>query len=157
MLKISGKSSVNLSIFISGAFFVVLAVVGIFLPPVVKALLQFPSEITSRVNITDIDIVLVTIAAYLILAVALLTNVLLFSLLLQVKKENVFSNKCIGLIRGISWCSIGIGVLFALLTYYFTLSLVVAFAAFFLGLCVRVVKNVIEKATEIKNENDLTV
>jgi hypothetical protein len=33
----------------------------------------------------------------------------------------------------------------------------VAFAGIFLGLCVRVVKNVIEEATEIKAENDLTV
>ena len=97
------------------------------------------------------------VAAYIILALALAANTLLFTLLLQVKGENVFSAKSVSLIRGISWCSIGVGVVFALLTYYFTLSSVIAFAALFLGLCVRVVKNVIERATEIKDENDLTV
>ncbi len=157
MLKISGKASVNLSLVISGGFFAVLAVVGVFLPSVAKALLKFPGEITSRVETTATDNILVLIAAYLILLLALLANTLLFTLLLQVKGENVFSKKSIGLIRGISWCSIGVGVVFALLTYYFTLSSVIAFAALFLGLCVRVVKNVIEKATEIKDENDLTV
>ena len=157
MLKISGKASVNLSLAISGGFFAVLAVVGVFIPSVAKALLKFPGEITSRVETTATDNILVLIAAYLILLLALLANTLLFTLLLQVKGENVFSEKSIGLIRGISWCSIGVGVVFALLTYYFTLSSVIAFAALFLGLCVRVVKNVIEKATEIKNENDLTV
>ena len=157
MLKISGRASVNLSLVISGVFFAVLVGVGVFLPTVVKALLKFPAEITSRLETTATDNLLVLIASYLLLALALLANCLLFALLLRVKKENVFSAKSVSLIRGISWCSIGVGVIFALLTYYFTLSSVIAFATLFLGLCVRVVKNVIEKATEIKAENDFTV
>lgn len=157
MLKISKKASVTLSIIISGAFFAMLLGLSVFLPNIVKALLRFPGEISARVEVTSTDICLAMIAAYSVLVVALLANIMLFSLLLQVKKENVFSKKSIGLIRGISWCSVALGIIFALLTYYFTLSAVVAFAAFFLGLCVRVVKNVIEQATEIKSENDLTV
>lgn len=157
MFKISSKASVNLSLIISGVFFAVLAVVGVFLPAVVKALLRFSGEITARVQVTSTDNAIVLVAAYILLALALLANILLFTLLLQVKGENVFSKKSVSLIRGISWCSIGFGVIFALLTYYFTLSSVIAFAALFLGLCVRVVKNVIERATEIKDENDLTV
>ena len=157
MLKISSKASVNLSLIISGVFFAVLAVVGVFLPAVVKALLRFSGEITARVQVTSTDNAIVLVATYIILALALAANTLLFTLLLQVKGENVFSAKSVSLIRGISWCSIGVGIVFALLTYYFTLSSVIAFAALFLGLCVRVVKNVIERATEIKDENDLTV
>ena len=157
MLKISTKASVNLSLVISGAFFIILAGVGIFLPPIVRALLKFSGEIKPRVEATQTDFVFVLVAAYILLALALLANILLFTLLLQVRDEKVFSKKSVGLIRGISWCSIGVGVIFALLTYYFTLSSVIAFVALFLGLCVRVVKNVIEKATEIKAENDLTV
>ena len=157
MFKISSKASVNLSLIISGVFFAVLAVVGVFLPAVVKALLRFSGEITARVQVTSTDNAIVLLAAYILLALALLANILLFTLLLQVKGENVFSAKSVSLIRGISWCSIGVGAIFALLTYYFTLSSVIAFAALFLGLCVRVVKNVIERATEIKDENDLTV
>lgn len=157
MFKISSKASVNLSLIISGVFFAVLTVVGVFLPAVVKALLRFSGEITARVQVTSTDNAIVLVAAYILLALALLANILLFTLLLQVKGENVFSAKSVSLIRGISWCSIGVGLIFALLTYYFTLSSVIAFAALFLGLCVRVVKNVIERATEIKDENDLTV
>jgi hypothetical protein len=37
------------------------------------------------------------------------------------------------------------------------MSYAIAFAALLLGLCLRVVKNVIEEATEIKRENDFTV
>ena len=157
MFKISGKASVNLSLIISGAFFAILVGIGAFMPTVVEALLKFPGEIMSRMNTTSTDFILALIAAYIILIIALIANILLFILLMQVKRENVFSAKSVSLIRGISWCSIGVGVIFALLTYYFTLSSVVAFAALFFGLCVRVVKNVIEKATEIKDENDLTV
>ena len=36
-------------------------------------------------------------------------------------------------------------------------STVLAFAAVFLGICLRVVKNVLEEGAEIKSENDLTV
>lgn len=157
MLKISSRASVNLSLFISGVFFAVLAAVGVFLPTVVKAMLRFSGEITARVEITATDNLIVLVAAYILLLLAILANILLFALLLQVKCENVFSKKSVSLIRGISWCSIGVGAIFGLLTYYFTLSSVIAFAALFLGLCVRVVKNVIERATEIKDENDLTV
>ena len=41
--------------------------------------------------------------------------------------------------------------------YMFYVVFAVAAAMLFLGLCVRVVKNVVEEATEIKSENDLTV
>ena len=48
-------------------------------------------------------------------------------------------------------------MIFALLGYIFYIAYVIAVAVLFLGLCLRVVKNVIEEATELKNENDLTV
>ena len=43
------------------------------------------------------------------------------------------------------------------MTWYYLVALVLAFTAALLGLCLRVVKNVIEEATAIKSENDLTV
>ena len=56
-----------------------------------------------------------------------------------------------------SWCCFLLCLLFGILGIFFLLSFAVAFIAVFLGLCLRVVKNVIEEATQIKDENDLTV
>ena len=47
--------------------------------------------------------------------------------------------------------------MFVLLGLYFPLSFAVAFVAVFVGLCLRVVKNVLEEAVVLKSENDLTV
>ena len=57
----------------------------------------------------------------------------------------------------LSWCCFAEGVLAILLFVYFQLVICVTLAAFFLGLCLRVVKHVIEEAIRIKNENDYTI
>lgn len=69
----------------------------------------------------------------------------------------MFTPASVALIRGVSWCCFLLCLVFGVLGKYFLLAYVVALAAVFLGLCLRVVKNVIEEATEIKMENDLTV
>ena len=94
---------------------------------------------------------------YTILAVAAAADVLLICLLRRVQKEAVFTQKSVDLLRWISWCCVAAGVLFIWLGSYFLLSYAVAFVAVLVGICLRVVKNVIAEATEIKSENDLTV
>lgn len=157
MLKISKKASVNLSIIISALFYLALVFVGVIMPKVIFSMLVISNNIVAIPLSSNTEEIIVIALAYIILAFALLANTLCMLLLLQVKKENVFSKKCIGLIRGISWCAIAVGIFFAAMGIFVPLTFVVAVAALFLGLCVRVVKNVIEKATEIKSENDLTV
>ena len=79
-------------------------------------------------------------------------------LLLRVREGKVFTAESVGLISGISWgCYLVAGVFCGLAAYFTFVALLVAFVAAFLGLCLRVVKNVIEEATEIKAENDMTV
>lgn len=157
MMKISSKASTNLSIALSIVFFVALVVGMAILPMFVKILIDTPDNIGFRDFITDGERMLVLVVAYLIFVVAMIADGILFLLLLRVKNELVFTEKSIALIRGVSWCAFAVGLLFLILGYYFQLALVVAAAAVFLGLCLRVVKNVIETATEIKYENDLTV
>ncbi len=107
--------------------------------------------------ITEAQQLSVTIFAYIGIAAIVLADIMLFFLLMRVRVGKVFTDKSIALIRGISWSCyllaasfIGIGV-----TYLFFF--VAAFLAVFLGLCLRVVKNVLEEANRIKDENDLTV
>lgn len=157
MLRVSNKFSINLSIVISLLFFAA-CVAGVFImPTLTNMLIDTPDNIGNRGEITETERLLVHIAAYLILAVFMFADVLMFTLLQRVKNGLVFTEKTVSLIRGVSWCCFAVCLLFAFLGIYFQLSFIVAFLGVFLGVCLRVIKNVIAEATEIKNENDLTV
>lgn len=157
MLKISSKASITLSIALSIMFLIGCIGGAFFMPYLVELLINTRDNVGFRDDITQVGRVIVHIFAYSALADAMLADCLLFSLLLRVCNGKVFSVKSVSLIRGVSWCCFLLGVVFCGLGIYFQLALIVAFAAVFLGICLRVVKNVIEEATEIKSENDLTV
>ncbi len=157
MLKISNKVSINLSIVIA-ALFLAACIAGAFImPTLVNMLIDTPDNIGNRGDITETGRLLVHIASYLILAVFVVADILMFLLLFRVKKGLVFTEISVSLIRGVSWCCFAVCFLFAFLGIYFQLSFIVAFLGVFLGVCLRIIKNVIAEATEIKNENDLTV
>lgn len=157
MLKISKQASITLSLIIS-IFFFLGCIAGLFiLPNLTEVLINLPDNMGNRATITPVGRTAVLIAAYCILAIFIFADILLFTLLLRVKRGLVFTLITVGLIRGVSWCCIGLCVLFCFLGYYFQLSYPVALMALFLGLCLRVCKNAFEEATQIKQENDLTV
>lgn len=91
-----------------------------------------------------------------IAAIALAVG-MLFVLLLRVKVGKVFTDKSVALIRGVSWACYLLTLSFIGIGFTYNLSFAAAFLAVFLGLCLRVVKNVLEEACRIKDENDLTV
>lgn len=157
MLRISNKHSINLSIIISVLFFAICIAGAFIMPKLVPMLIDTPDNIGNRADITIGGRTFVMVISYLLLAVFVAADALLFKLLMNVKKELVFTAQSVGLIRGVSWCCFAVCLLFCGLGFYFQLAFVVAFMAVFLGLCLRVTKNVIAQATEIKSENDLTV
>ncbi len=152
MLRISKNASVTVSLILTGIFFAVLTACLFIMPGFVRLILP-----ASPRTILPGDAVLITAAGYCVLVLAMLADVLLFRLLLLVRAGEVFSARSVALIRCVSWCSIGVGLLFLLMARYYLIALALAFTAALLGLCLRVVKNGIEEATAIKAENDLTV
>lgn len=157
MLKISKKLSTGLSLALS-VFFFICCVAGLFLlPRLTNALISLPDTIGSRENITQLGRTLCLVSAYCIVLDMMVADLLLFRLLLLVRKGEVFTDRAVALIRGVSWCCMVLCIPFAYLGIYFQLSWVVCLLAVFLGLCLRVCKNAFEEATEIKRENDLTV
>ena len=94
---------------------------------------------------------------YLNMAIVEACCVALLILLLRVRRGLVFTEKSVSCIRFVSWGCILLSVSCISVQYFLHMSYFIAFAAILLGLCLRVVKNVIEEATEIKSENDLTV
>ncbi|MBQ8281706.1 MAG: DUF2975 domain-containing protein [Lachnospiraceae bacterium] len=157
MLKIPSKLSILLSIAVSVAFFVLCGSLAVYMPIFVELMVEAANNLgVSEISQQGETVVLVL--AYLILLTVVAADALLFTLLMRVRSGNVFTAKSIGLIRGVSWCCFLLAGIFCGLGFYFTMvALLLAFVAVFLGLCLRVVKNVIEEATEIKSESDLTV
>lgn len=78
-------------------------------------------------------------------------------LLSNIKKEEVFTEKNVKFLRIISWCCFAISLILLISGFYYVLFIMIAVAAAFFGLILRVVKNVIEQAMIIKNENDFTI
>ena len=157
MLKISKKLSTSLSLALA-IFFFISCIAGLFiLPTLTEMLLNTPDNIGHRENIGLLGRTLSLISAYLIVLIMMLADGLLFFLLLQVRKGEVFTDTSVGLIRGVSWCCLSLCLPFGFLGIYFQLSWIVCFLALFLGLALRVCKNAFEEATQIKQENDLTV
>ncbi len=152
MLRIPKNISVTISIILTGIFFSVLVACLFILPGFVAQI----RSLSLRAIATG-DAVFITAAGYCVVFFAMLADFFLFRLLLLVRAGEVFTARAVSLIRGVSWCAIAISLLFLLAARYFLIALALAFTAALLGLCLRVVKNVIEEATAIKAENDLTV
>lgn len=81
----------------------------------------------------------------------------LLTLLRRIDAGQVFVDKNVELLRRISWsCFLGSVIAIASAFYYMPWFFV-AVAAAFMGLVVRVLKNVFARAVELQNESDYTV
>ncbi len=94
---------------------------------------------------------------YAVMAIAEACAVTILLLLFRVRRGLVFTARSVAYIRYVSWGCMLIALLCFAVMYFLHMSYFISLAAIFLGLCLRVVKNVIEEATAIKNENDYTI
>ncbi|MBP5617827.1 MAG: DUF2975 domain-containing protein [Clostridia bacterium] len=164
MLRIPRQTSLILSMTMVAFFGAAASGFACILPYVVNRTLELLPEVNISYELTDGQRVLLIVLVYLMLALALTADGLLFAMLMRIRKGAVFTARTVALIRGVSWCC----MLFAAVTFvtgwlYSPILLGgyifagVTMNALMAGLCLRVVKNVIEEATAIKSENDLTV
>ena len=88
---------------------------------------------------------------------AYLTLYSLLRLLFNIKNENTFTTQNVKYLRRISWSCFGVALITLVGGFYYLPFLFVTTAAFFVGLLLRVVKNVMQSAAELKSENELTI
>ena len=81
----------------------------------------------------------------------------LHRLLKNISAEDVFCEENVRHLRTMSWCSIAAGLVYFAAGWFDWYLFVFAAAAAFVGLMLRVVKNVFAQAVAIKNENDYTI
>ncbi len=157
MLKIPSKVSIMLSTVLCVLLFIGCVVAAATLPYYITLLTYERNGFFINGLITEGQRIGVMIFAYIGLAAIVLADLMLFFLLNRVRAEKVFTDRSIGLLRGVSWACYLLAAAFIGIGFTYTFSFAAAFLAVFLGLCLRVVKNVLEEACRIKDENDLTV
>lgn len=81
----------------------------------------------------------------------------LIGLLLSIKKEEVFISQNVRRLKLVSWCCFIIGAITLVAGMFYMPFLFVALAGFFVGILLRVLKNVMQGAVELREENDLTI
>ncbi len=81
----------------------------------------------------------------------------LLKLLYNIKNEMIFISQNVRHLRVISWCCFAVGFITFVGGILYLPFLFVAVAASFVGLMLRIVKNVMQAAVEISEENELTI
>ena len=151
--KISTVISIILIFLLLGA----LAFLLYWLPDVTESFINATDNLGNRSAITELGRTWVLIDAYVMVTVAVIAVGLMFFVLRAVLMEHIFTAIATRLIGAVSLCCFLEGILFAAIGVWFQLAFAAAIAACFMGICLRVVKNVIEEATRIKSENDFTI
>lgn len=97
------------------------------------------------------------ISAYSLAVFAFRALYALHQLLANIGKDESFIEKNVELLRNISWNCIGAGIICLISSLYYLPFLLIAMMAAFVGLILRVVKNVFAEAVRLKTENDYTI
>ena len=97
------------------------------------------------------------VIVYLAMIPAAVILFFLNTLLSNIKNEKIFQNQNVFCLRIISYCCFVIAGLSLVMAYWRILAGVIFIAFSFVGLLLRVLKNVFEQAVILREENDLTV
>ncbi len=81
----------------------------------------------------------------------------IIKLLKNILKDNIFSADSVRLLKILSYCCMYVSAVCFVVMFIFRLFFVFCLGAGLMTLILRVLKNVMERATEIKEENDYTV
>ena len=81
----------------------------------------------------------------------------LWRLLANIRAQVVFDARNVALLRAVSWCCVGAGLICLVSGVYYLPFAVIAVAAGFMALIVRIVKNVFQQAILMKDDLDLTI
>ncbi len=153
----NNKASILISAVLGIVFFVGLAVSCIWVPAFVDSILSVPDNFGFRNEVTSLGRGLIIADIYSIIAVGEIAIVFMFFLLKRVSLGKVFTKITGKILNFVSICCFAEGILALLLIFCFQVVICAAFAAFFLGFCLLIVKNVINEGTRIKDENDFTI
>lgn len=97
------------------------------------------------------------ILLYLSMIPAAIILVKLNTLLSNIRKEKIFEYQNVTCLRVISYCCFAIALISGVMLFWRILAFALVISFGFVGLLLRVLKNVFEQAVLLREENDLTV
>lgn len=145
----SKSKSLKLSIAFTTFFAILLAFLTLTAPWSVEIICEY----FHRARLTNFLIVV----TYLAVPAGWGAILLLYKILFNVNKKIIFVKENVKYLQILSWLCFYVGVLSAFSTVKFIAFAIVSLSALFIGLIVRVVRNIIHKAIQIKEENELTI
>ncbi len=153
----NSKKSVNLSIIVCFVFGIILTA-GLFLGPwaVEQWFVLYRGWHKDTFAMQDM-LTLFKFCFYPSAVFAYITLYSLIKLLFNIKKQQIFIDINVKYLRRISWCCFAVALITLIGGVFYIPFLLVAVAAAFVGLMLRIVKNVMQNAVEINDENSLTI
>ena len=142
----------SISLFASAVMTVIIGVLII----VACILLPHLCEIYSKMR-GGLDCTSLMTALYLSAIPGFICVLSLLCLLSNIKKGDIFVKKNVTHLQIISYCCIFTGAEYLAFCYNLISMVLISFAALFFGLILRVIKNVFDKAIELREENDYTI
>ena len=135
-------------------------IIGIMLTFAAVAMPEMISWYFKTVHAMNAPLVLYKVVItcfYICLPFAYLALFCLLKVLFAIKREEIFVNSNITMLRILSWCCFAVALITLIggRTYYPLL--LIAAAAGFIGLILRVIKNIMCSAKLLREENDLTI
>lgn len=147
--------SLQLSIILVRVFFVLIILLMCCVPVITQ---WYDAVYGEGVGLLDGAVAIpLSVCLYLAAVCGLVCLWALHKLLMNLKKEEVFIPQNCKCLRIISWCCLLAALPFFAFGFWRSLSFIVALAAGFFGLILRVLKNVFDKAVELQEENDYTI
>ena len=153
-MKWSEDKSLKLSKFCVWIFAVLLIALRILLPGAFRSMGSWKLSTGYAVSEVFLWVDIIMTGTSLCAGVALF---FLYRLLHNIGNENVFCAANVRCLRILSWCCLFAGLVFLLGVWFSPMVAILSGAAAFVGLILRVVKNVFAQAVALKEENDSTI
>ena len=132
----------------------ILGIVSLFCIPVIT---EWYDAISGALNNEEPIHVVLNVVLYLSAILAIVALWQLLIMLNRFAKQEVFIKENAACLRLIAWCCFGVAAVWLALTFWRFMAFFVAFIMAFAGLLVRVMKNMLEAAIELREENDFTI
>lgn len=127
-----------------------LVVVAVFMLP---QIMQVYSIMRGGIDVTSL-----MVALYISSIPGLICTLSLLKLLFNIRKNEIFVKQNVTILQVLSYCCLFVGIEYIAICYSLYIAMIfVGFAAIFIGIILRVIKNVFDKAIEIREENDYTI
>ena len=149
------NKSINLSVIVCFFVSILLVLGAIFMPFLLRQ--YFGSFSAAPDHVLMLRYKAVLICYYVCLLPAFTALFSLVKMLFSINREEIFTAENIKRLRTLSWCCFAVTFVTAVgCVFYIPLS-VIAVASGFMGLILRVIKNVISSAKILREENELTI